>query len=52
MFGGALTEEALEYHKLEMVGEGEISVVYKVVHLKNGSPLAIKEFKVSILYGF
>lgn len=42
----AITDNRIEYHRVDVVGEGSISTVHKAVNLRNGKNLAIKAFKV------
>lgn len=39
--------EILDFHKLELLGQGEISDVYKAVNLRTQEPFVIKTFCVS-----
>lgn len=40
--------DQIDYHRVDVVGEGQLSVVYKAVNLRNGKNLAIKFFKIPV----
>lgn len=42
ILGKDTEKEIFEYHKLEMIGQGEISDVYKAINLRTQEPFVIK----------
>lgn len=40
-----ITDNRMEYHKVDIVGDSPLWTVHKAVNLRNGKNLAIKEFK-------